>query len=159
MLEVNIEQLLEILDLKVGGVNKQCLIKYFGNISKEPIDFSLIPVDWIITTMIADFYAGADIDLPLSESFVSENFFCNCMSQKFGVSNPLIYHFAEKASRDITLPIVTLESRIAYYNKILDRLQTQFNNTLSDSEADSIQKKIDFFQSELEKLKSNGVQL
>ena len=155
----NLEQMMKSIDSKVCGVNKECIYQYYENISKEPIDFNLISIDWLIFTMIADFYGGADINSSLSDCLVEEEFFCDSLSKKIGVSNPLIYHFAMTSAKDVTAPIVTLHSRIEYYNNVLSELQLQFDNSLDDKERNRIQSKMDYLESEIEKLRASVTQL
>lgn len=157
--DINLKQVMKRIDSKVSGVNEEAIVQFYESLLKEPIDFNLVHIDWLITTIIADFYGGADIGSPLSECFVDKHFLCNLMSKEFGVFNPLIYHFAMIAAENVTSPIVTSQSRIEYYSKVLSKLQIQFDNSLDDEERDTIQKRINYFESEIEKLKSNGVQL
>ena len=155
----NLEQIMKSIDSKVCGVNMECIQQYYDSVSKEPIDFNLVPIDWLIFTMIADFYGGADVDSQLSDCLVEEEFFCDSLSKKIGVSNPLIYHFALTSASNVTAPIVTLQSRTDYYNRVLAELQIQFDNSLDEKEKASIQKKIDYLESEIENIKESAIRL
>ena len=124
-----LKKVIDIIDDKVQGVNKECIIEFYNTLKKYPIDLSSISIGWVISNIIIIFMDGADINTSLSSSFVDRGYFEMIFKKRYGFYNPLVYNIAFIAANGVKSKLVTKESKYEYLNRNLKVLLVQYNES------------------------------
>ena len=136
----------------IKGVNKKCIVEYVKQLAKCDINFELIPISWITSTILRDNINDEEVGLSLVDCFVSKEDFEDKMSDDFRVVNPVIYELARQAAFNIDIKLVTVESRIEYFSGQLEVNKRKFENTTDEFEMEYFQSIIDYYTELLQKL-------
>ena len=102
---------------EVKGVNKSVLIKFIKQLSKQPIDFKVIPIGWILYNIFNLDIKDDVADLSVRDCLVDKDSFEFYCEEAFHNSNPVIYELINDAAEKVEEKLVTYESKREYLTK------------------------------------------
>lgn len=137
---------------QLNGINPNAITKFVIELTKQPIDFSVLSINWICINAIKWHIDPEAVDLTVSECMVSEDEFEDICSNEFKVYNPLIYMYIKEAASHVDEKLITLDTKVAYYNKKLNEAILAFGSTINDEELERIQFEIDYYNDIIEKI-------
>ena len=102
---------------KINGINKKALIEFIKQLIKQPIDFSTIPIEWIIYYSLNGFLEEDSINITMIDLIVDEVTFEYLCEEDFNKVNPILYKLICEAAKQVTEKAITFESKKEYLEK------------------------------------------